>query len=109
MAAIPTSTLTAASLFWAPPGYFGNLGRNTVERPGVLAVDFSIQKNFNFSEEKYLQFRAEMFNVANRANFGRPDTSTVLDETGRRSLTTGRIRETTTTSRQIQFALKLYF
>src|SRR2546426_948590 len=43
-----------------PPGYFGTLGRNTLNVPGVLSMDLSIQKNFNFTEERYLQFRAEM-------------------------------------------------
>ena len=72
-------------------------------------MDFSVQKNFNFSEEKRLQFRAEVFNSANRANFGDPDTSSILNETGARSLTTGRITSTNTTARQIQFGLKFYF
>jgi hypothetical protein len=92
-----------------PPGEFGNLARNTLERPGVLTLDFSVQKNFNFNEEKYLQFRAEMFNLGNRANFASPDTSTILTETGSRSLTGGRITSTITTSRQVQFGLKFYF
>ena len=92
-----------------PAGYFGNLGRNTLELPGILAVDLSIQKNFNFSEEKYVQFRAELFNAANRPNFGAPSTQTFLTETGSRSSTTGRITDTTTSARQVQFALKLYF
>ncbi|MBI2820839.1 MAG: TonB-dependent receptor [Acidobacteria bacterium] len=92
-----------------PPGYFGTLGRNTLERPGVFTLDFSLQKNFNFSEQRYLQFRAEMFNITNRANFASPNSTVILDETGRRSLTAGRITNTNTTSRQVQFGLKIYF
>jgi hypothetical protein len=90
-------------------GYFGTLARNTIERPGVATVDLSIQKNFNFYENRNVQFRAEFFNVANRANFGVPDSATILNESGTRSLTTGRITSTTTTSRQIQFALRITF
>ena len=90
-------------------GYFGTLGRNTLNVPGVVTIDLSIQKNFNFNESAYLQFRAQMFNLANRANFTSPSNSVFLDETGRRSLTAGRITNTTTTGRQVQFALKVYF
>ncbi|MBI4444287.1 MAG: TonB-dependent receptor [Acidobacteria bacterium] len=101
-----------------PAGYLGNLARNTLETPGVLAVDFSIFKNFSFSEERFLQFRAEMFNIANRANFASPATATYLSGPqqtpqgiipAQRNPTAGVIRRTTTTSRQIQFALKYHF
>ncbi|MBI2822121.1 MAG: TonB-dependent receptor [Acidobacteria bacterium] len=91
-----------------PAGYLGNLGRNTLENPGIVALDFSISKNFSFTEERFLQFRAEMFNIANRANFGQPTSTPFLSPT-LRNPTAGRITRTITTSRQIQFALKLYF
>ena len=105
----PTRYFDGSQFVLGPPGYFGNVGRNTIRRPGVLTLDLSILKNVHFTEQTYLQFRAEMFNIANRANFSAPDTSTIQDETGRRSLTTGRITDTTTTARQVQFALKIYF
>jgi hypothetical protein len=63
----PNRYFDASQFVLGPPGYFGTLGRNTLERPGVFTLDFSLQKNFNFSEQKYLQFRAEMFNITNRA------------------------------------------
>src|SRR5437867_8806201 len=47
-----------------------NVGRSTLEMPGVLFMDMSISKNWNFTEQRFLQFRAEMFNIANRTNFG---------------------------------------
>lgn len=99
----------------ARAGYFGTAGRNTIVQPGVLTLDFSVQKNFKFTENKYLQFRGEMFNVANRGNFNGPDLSVISSAPtaaapgGVRSLTAGRITSTITTSRQVQFALKLYF
>ena len=91
-----------------PAGYYGNLGRNTIIVPGVLAMDLSIQKNFTITEATTFQFRAEMFNIANRANFRSPSTA-VFTSSGRRSSTAGRITATTTTSRQYQFALKILF
>ncbi|MBI2822619.1 MAG: TonB-dependent receptor [Acidobacteria bacterium] len=99
-----------------PLGYFGNLARNTIENPGVLTADFSIGKSFNFREDRYLQFRAEMFNIANRANFGgigAAFSGAVSPFLGGAALprnpTAARITRTITTSRQIQFGLKLYF
>lgn len=91
-----------------PAGYLTNLARNTLENPGVLTIDFSIFKNFYFDEERYLQFRAEGFNIANRANFSAPN-ATVFSSATQRNPNVGRITSTVTTSRQIQFALKIYF
>ena len=90
-------------------GFFGTNGRNTLENPGVQTIDGSLQKNFDFGEGKNLQFRAEFFNMGNRANFSRPSTTTVRTPTGGRSSTSGRITGTTTTSRQIQLGLKITF
>ena len=96
------------------PGYFGNLGRNTMKWPGVFTLDFSVQKNFRLTEESSLQFRAEMFNLTNRVNFDDPNrepfTRSRSGSISRVSMgTVARITETTTTSRQIQFALKVLF
>jgi hypothetical protein len=56
------------------PGHFGNAGRNTLTSPGLATLDFSIQKNFNVTENHRIQFRAEFFNLFNRANYNEPDT-----------------------------------
>jgi hypothetical protein len=50
-------------------GKFGSLGRGVVVGPGVANVDFSINKNWRVTERFGLQFRTEMFNAFNRANF----------------------------------------
>jgi hypothetical protein len=52
-----------------------------------------------------LQFRAEIFNLLNRANFNTPNLI-VFTPSGL-SGTAGAITSTSTTSRQVQFALKL--
>jgi hypothetical protein len=54
-----------------------------------------------------VQFRAEFFNVLNRANFDTPNP--ILFSSGAISSTAGLITATATTSRQIQFGLKLLF
>ena len=57
-----------------PPnsGFYGNLGRDTFIGPGLATWDFSTMKNTGISERLKLQFRAEIFNLLNRANFNTP-------------------------------------
>ena len=89
----------------------GNLGRNAVVGPGLSKLDFSVFKNNHIkriSESFNAQFRAEFFNILNRANFSSPtDHLAVFDQNGQRIQSAGLLTSTQTTSRQIQFALKL--
>ena len=89
-------------------GYYGNLGRNTLTGPGLATLDFSLNKSFQLTENKRLQFRSEFFNLFNHANFALPDFDPFLSS-GRRDSQAGRITSTNTTARQIQFALKFLF
>ncbi|MBI4458464.1 MAG: TonB-dependent receptor [Acidobacteria bacterium] len=106
------------------PGTMGNTGRNTITGPGQFTTDVSLQKDFSLDSKRRLQFRAELFNMTNHANFNRPAggggvaflPATIQDPvTGenrrviRRNSFTGRIAETSTNPRQIQFALRLSF
>ncbi len=92
------------------PGTIGNAGRNTLTAPWVFNVDVSVQREFTVDSKRRLQFRAEIFNVPNRANFGRALSGVFSGAyPGRPNPTAGRINETVTTSRQIQFALRLSF
>jgi hypothetical protein len=89
------------------PGTWGNLGRGVFNGPGLADVDLSLFKRIAVSERMNLQFRAECFNVQNRANFGAPNTTVFSGTTV--SPSAGLIGNTVTTSRQIQFGLKLIF
>ncbi len=94
--------------FLAPPpnsGFYGNLGRDTLIGPGLATWDFSTLKDTWLRERLNLQFRAEIFNLLNRANFNTPNLIT-FTPTGV-SGTAGAITSTSTTSRQIQFGLKM--
>src|SRR5262249_9537400 len=86
----------------------GNAGRNTLTGPGVSNLDFSLFKNFSFSERVNTQFRVEMFNALNHANFGTPNI-VLFDRQGRLTANAGQITSTGTDSRRIQFGLKLNF
>jgi len=88
-------------------GTYGNLGRGAYSGPGLADVDGSLFKTTAITERTKLQFRAEVFNVLNHANFGTPN-ATVFSN-GAISPSAGLITATATTSRQIQFGLKLIF
>ena len=103
-----TGYVDVSSFEIAEEGFFGDLGRNTIRAPGIATVDFSLLKTTSIGENVDLQFRAEFFNIFNRANFSSPNTSTHINF-GVPNSRFGNITSTTTTSRQIQFALKLIF
>ena len=86
-------------------GFYGNVGRDTLIGPGLATWDFSALKDTQIRERLNLQFRAEVFNLLNRANFNLPN-AVVLTPSGV-SPTAGQITSTSTTSRQVQFGLKL--
>ena len=102
---------TQCLAFPKPANLRGNLGRNTLIGPGRSKFDASIFKNntiHRFTENINVQFRAEFFNLLNRANFSSPTSNlTVFDQVGNPVSSAGLITSTQTTSRQIQFALKV--
>jgi hypothetical protein len=102
------------SAFLAPlanSGFYGNLGRDTLIGPGLATWDFSAFKTTTLNERVALQFRAEIFNLLNHANFNTPNLITFTSSSlgTKTSGTAAAITSTSTTSRQIQFGLKLIF
>ena len=100
--------------FIAPPstiGFYGNLGRDTLHGPGLATWDFSILKDTAIRERLRLQFRAELFNILNRANFNTPNLIVAVLPPGtsapQGNPAAGSITSTSTSSRQVQFGLKL--
>jgi hypothetical protein len=88
-------------------GTYGNAGRDILEGPGLVNVDLSLAKRVPIRERLNLQFRAEFFNILNHTNFNSPNPIVFTSATAGPSPTAGLITSTTTTSRQIQFGLKL--
>jgi len=93
----------------------GNSGRNILIGPGVTSLDFSLFKNNyikRISERFNIQFRAELFNILNHPNFAPPVqgvNTDIFDGTGAPNPAAGLLTRTTTTAREIQFALKIIF
>jgi len=89
------------------PGTYGTAGRNILEGPGLQELDLSLAKRISLTERFALQFRTEFFNVLNHTNFNTPNPIVYTAATGSPSPTAGVVTATSTSSRQIQFGLKL--
>ena len=85
--------------------HLGNPGRDIVIGPGLATWDLSFFKDTPLREKMNGQFRAELFNLLNRANFNTPNA--VAFTPAGVSPTAGVITSTSTTSRQIQCGMKL--
>jgi hypothetical protein len=83
---------------------YGNTPRNFMRGPGLVNLDWSLFKNFAFTERYKLQFRWETFNTLNHPNFSNPNSTFVPGST-----VFGNITGTATNMRQMQMALKLLF
>ncbi|MEJ7608110.1 MAG: hypothetical protein WKF37_18045, partial [Bryobacteraceae bacterium] len=90
-----------AAAFRVPNGFaFGNTGRNVGTGPSQTNFDFSLFKDFAFSEgERKLQFRVEAFNVMNTPQFQIPERTFNTPQFGT-------ITSTINDNRDIQVALR---
>jgi len=124
---LPASSALAAKCFPNPhvdlgngqiecDNLYGNAGRGSVIGPGTTSFDLSLVKNTaipRISESFNVQFRAEFFNALNHPNFNTPNVPSRIVFNG--DLTpkatgpggAGSLSSTSTTSRQIQFGLKV--
>jgi hypothetical protein len=93
--------------FVVPVGRFGNLGRNVVIGPGFNNTDFSVIKRTKLTETQLIEFRWEVFDVFNHANFGQP--LRVVGPTLGQIVNTRFPTGDSGSSRQMQFALKYKF
>jgi hypothetical protein len=68
----------------AGDGAESTIGRNTFRLPAINNVDFSIFKNFRIGESKYVQIRADFFNVFNHPQYvpGSVNSVDPIDTTG---------------------------
>ncbi len=110
----PTATCPANAAFALPVNasgtlfHFGDLARNSIIGPGFKNVDFSVQKDTKVSERVTAEFRADMFDLFNHANFGQPNSVAGSSLFG--LITSTRFPPGDSgSSRQIQFALKMIF
>jgi len=94
-----------SSFAQADPGTFGTLGRNSIYGPAYLNTDTAAYRNFPLhflGDQGKLTFRAEFFNLFNRADLGNPGASVG-------SGTFGKITGVSAGPRILQFSMKLFF
>ena len=91
----------AFAAFNPAPQAFGNEGVGVMRGPGYVNFDFTFSKSFDITEDIRFQFRTELFNAFNRANFGPPNIA--RDSSG-----FGQILSASN-ARIIQFGAKIYF
>jgi hypothetical protein len=94
----------------ARPGHLGDASRTPLSGPDFVNTDFSAIKDFPlaFREGMYLQFRAEIFNLFNHAQFFLPGGGSGMQDINAAS-SFGVVTQTVNNPRLIQFALKLNF
>ncbi|HEU0122417.1 MAG TPA: carboxypeptidase regulatory-like domain-containing protein [Bryobacteraceae bacterium] len=64
--------LNPAAFTTPAPGAFGNLGRGALHGPGLSQFDLTLHKRFDVTERVKSEFRFEVYNLFNRANFSNP-------------------------------------
>jgi hypothetical protein len=86
-----------------PGGADGNVGRDTLNGPGLKDMDASLLRNITFERGMVFQFRAEMTNVMNWVNLSGPSSGNIT------SGSQGNITGATATQRVIQLGGRLTF
>jgi hypothetical protein len=96
-----------------PPGLgvpgFGDVPRNFLRGPGVWQMDLGLSKRIPVTEQLQLQFRAEAFNIFNRAMLASPDGLVGASDFGVIYSPLNTTPVGMGTQRQLQFSLKLQF
>jgi hypothetical protein len=99
----------------ALPGHLGDSGRNILRGPGQINWDFSLKKDAHLAflgEGGLLEFRAEAFNILNHVSFGTPNGAAITQNAAQAptiSTSAGLDTFTASTSREIQFSLRIQF
>ncbi|MBV6429975.1 MAG: hypothetical protein IANPNBLG_00078 [Bryobacteraceae bacterium] len=100
----------------ATPGRFGNAGKGIIQGSGVNNWDVNLSKNFYITERQHVQFRAELFNFFNHAQFDDPVLQPAVRDAAGRLLNpnAGKITSASDfgfrqTERVVQFGLKYIF
>jgi hypothetical protein len=102
---------TECFAFPTPGTMLGSAGRNSITGPGLRNVDITLMKNNKITERLNAQFRVDLFNIFNFVNYATPlkASTQLFNQAGAPISSAGTLTQTSTSSRQIQFAIKLIF
>jgi Carboxypeptidase regulatory-like domain/TonB dependent receptor len=88
---------------------FGNLGRNAFRAPAISQLDMGLSKFIHITEALSLRFRADLFNVLNRAQFGAPNADISASNFGTITSTISSYATGRGTPRELQISAKIVF
>jgi hypothetical protein len=106
----PSQWINPAAFAVPANGTFGNAGRDIAEGPNFYQLDLSLSKQFPVGERAAIEFRSEVFNAFNRAQFGQPSGNITVP--AQFAVITSTVNTTpvgTGTPRQMQFTLRATF
>jgi hypothetical protein len=105
----PQEWINPAAFSVPAPGTFGNLGRNTFRAPGISQLDLGLAKDVSLSEHVHLRFRADAFNLLNRAQYGAPNANLSQVNFGVITTTISSYATGRGTPREFQLSAKMSF
>src|SRR5579871_5319868 len=105
----PNNWINSAAFAVPQKQTFGNLGRNAFRAPGISQLDVGLSKFTNITERVNLRFRADLFNVFNRAQFGAPNADISASNFGIITSTISNYATGRGTPRELQLSVKLLF
>ena len=90
-------------------GTFGNLGRNAFRAPGITQLDLAVSRFVSLTERFSIRFRADAFNLTNRAQYGAPNADVSASNFGTITTTVGNYATGRGTPRELQLSIKILF
>jgi hypothetical protein len=105
----PNDWINLAAFAVPAKGSFGNLGRNAFRAPGISQLDMGLSKFVSITEKVNFRFRADLFNVFNRAQFGAPNADISASNFGTITSTISNYATGRGTPRELQLSAKVVF
>jgi hypothetical protein len=105
----PAEWVNPAAFSIPASGTFGNLGRNAFRAPGLKELELALAKEVSLTERLKIRFRADAFNVSNRAQYGAPNADLSQKNFGQITATIGNYAVGRGTPREFQVSATLSF
>jgi len=105
----PGDWINLAAFSTPASGTFGDLGRNAFRAPGISQLDLALAKEISVTERTKVRFRADAFNIFNRAQFGAPNADISQVTFGTITTTLSNYATGRGTPREFQLSAKVSF
>jgi hypothetical protein len=105
----PSDWVNPAAFSTPASGAFGNLGRNAFRAPGLKELELALAKEVALTERMKIRFRADAFNVFNRAQYGAPNADLSQKNFGQITTTIGNYAIGRGTPREFQLSATISF